>query len=130
MPSEPGGRVDQQPTRLGDIYFDGKTSLADKFPDLERTLQMPTELNIDLLLDVPLEVSVEIGRKRIQIRDLLKLREKSLVELNALAEDPVNILVNDRLIAKGIVMVEGGKYGIKVIEILSRMDRIRSLQLD
>ncbi|WP_051328105.1 flagellar motor switch protein FliN [Desulfatirhabdium butyrativorans] len=129
-PPEPAGHTEQQPTRLGDIFFDGKTSLAEKFPDLERTLQMPTELNIDLLMDVPLEVSVEIGRKRIQIRDLLKLREKSLVELNALAEDPVNILVNNRLIAKGVVMVEGGKYGIKVIEILSRMDRIRSLQLD
>ncbi len=118
-----------QPTRVADIYFDGKTSLAEKFPDLERTLQMPTEVNIDLLLDVPLEVSVEIGRKRIRIQDLLKLKEKSVVELNALAEDPVHILVNDRLIAKGTVVVEGGKYGIKITEILSRLDRIRSLQL-
>lgn len=118
-----------QRTRVADIYFDGKTSLAEKFPDLERTLQMPTEVNIDLLLDVPLEISVEIGRKRIRIQDLLKLKEKSVVDLNALAEDPVHILVNDRLIAKGMVVIEGGKYGIKIKEILSRIDRIRSLQL-
>lgn len=129
-PDAAPGKPADQPTRLADIYFDGKTSLADKFPDLERRLQMPTELNIDLLMDVPLEVSVEIGRKRIRIQDLLKLKEKSLVELNALAEDPVNILVNNRLIAKGIVLVDGGKYGIRVTEILSRMERIRSLQMD
>jgi len=127
--SQPTAPAADQPTRVADIYFDGKTSLAEKFPDLERTLQMPTEVNIDLLLDVPLEISVEIGRKRIRIQDLLKLKEKSVVELNALAEDPVHILVNDRLIAKGMVVIEGGKYGIKITEILSRLDRIRSLQL-
>lgn len=126
QPAAPGA---DQPSRVADIYFDGKTSLADKFPDLERTLQMPTEVNIDLLMDVPLEISVEIGRKRIRIQDLLKLKEKSVIELNALAEDPVHILVNDRLIAKGTVVIEGGKYGIKILEILSRLDRIRSLQL-
>ena len=126
---QPTAQAADQQTRVADIYFDGKTSLAEKFPDLERTLQMPTEVNIDLLMDVPLEISVEIGRTRIRIQDLLKLKEKSVVELNALAEDPVHILVNDRLIAKGTVVVEGGKYGIKITEILSRLDRIRSLQL-
>ncbi len=88
----------------------------------------PVDVNLDFLLDIPLEVSIELGRARMKINELLKIREHSVVGLKSLADEPVEILVNNKLIAKGEVVVEGGKYGIRVIEVLSREDRIKSLR--
>ena len=88
----------------------------------------PIDVNLSFLLDIPLEVSIELGRSRMKISELLKIREQSVVGLNSLADEPVDILVNNKLIAKGEVVVEGGKYGIRVIEVLSREDRIKSLK--
>lgn len=87
----------------------------------------PIDVNLSFLMDIPLEVSIELGRVRMKISELLKIHEQSVVGLKSLADDPVEILVNDKLIAKGEVVVEGGKYGIRVIEVLSREDRIKSL---
>ena len=87
----------------------------------------PSDVNLEFLMDIPLEVTIELGRSRMKINDLLKIKEHSVVELSALADEPVDILVNHKLIAKGEVVVEGGKYGIRVIEILSRAERIKSL---
>ncbi|MBI5590647.1 MAG: flagellar motor switch protein FliN [Deltaproteobacteria bacterium] len=88
----------------------------------------PVDVNLSFLLDIPLEVSIELGRTRMKINELLKIREQSVVGLSTLADEPVDILVNNKLIAKGEVVVEGGKYGIRVIEVLSREDRIKSLR--
>lgn len=88
----------------------------------------PVDVNLSFLLDIPLNVSIELGRTRMKISELLRIREQSVVGLNSLADEPVDILVNDKLIAKGEVVVEGGKYGIRVIEVLSREDRIKSLR--
>ena len=88
----------------------------------------PSDVNLSFLLDIPLEVSIELGRARMKISELLKIREQTVVGLNSLADEPVEILVNNKLIAKGEVVVEGGKYGIRVIEVLSREDRIKSLR--
>jgi flagellar motor switch protein FliN/FliY len=88
----------------------------------------PCDVNLSFLLDIPLDVSIELGRAKMKIRDLLKVREHSVVGLKSLANDPVEILVNNKLIAKGEVVVEGGKYGIRVIEVLSREDRIKTLR--
>ena len=88
----------------------------------------PVDVNLSFLLDIPLNVSIELGRTRMKISELLKIREQTVVGLNTLADEPVDILVNDKLIAKGEVVVEGGKYGIRVIEVLSREDRIKSLR--
>ena len=85
-------------------------------------------MNLSFLLDIPLEVSIELGRTRMKISELLKIREQTVVGLNSLADEPVDILVNNKLIAKGEVVVEGGKYGIRVIEVLSREDRIKSFR--
>ncbi len=87
----------------------------------------PSDVNLEFLLDIPLEITIELGRSRMKIKDLLKIKEHSVVELSALADEPVDILVNHKLIAKGEVVVEGGKYGIRVTEILSRAERIKSL---
>ena len=89
----------------------------------------PEDVDLDLLLDIPLEIKVELGRARIKIQKLLNLAPGSAVKLVKLEGEPVDILVNETLIAKGEVLVQNEKYGIRVTEITSRMDRIRSFSI-
>ena len=89
----------------------------------------PEDFDLDLLLDIPLEIKVELGRTRIQIQELLNLAPGSAVRLVRLEGEPVDILANDTLIARGEVVVQNEKYGIRVTEITSRMDRLRSFSI-
>jgi len=82
---------------------------------------------VDFILDIPLDIVVELGRNRMKINELYKIGPGSVVEFANLAGEPLDILVNGTLIAKGEVMVEGEKYGIRIVDILSRMERIRSV---
>ena len=84
--------------------------------------------NLNLLLDIPLEVTVELGRTRKRVHDLLKMGQGSVMELFQLDGEPVDLLVNDTLVAKGEVLVEKEKYGIRIVEIVSRKQRFKSLQ--
>ena len=97
-------------------------------PEAEESMQAADDFNLELLLDIPLEITVELGRTRIQIRDLLKIEPGSAIKLSRLEGEPVDILANDTLIAKGEVVVQNEKYGIRITEITSRMDRIRNLR--
>ncbi len=83
--------------------------------------------NLDFILELPLEISVELGRKKIQIKDLLKLGQGSVVELNKMAGEPAEIYVNQKLMAKGEVVVVNEKLGVKLSEIISQADRVKSL---
>ena len=96
-------------------------------PDAESPAQSPPPRNFDLLLDVELPVSVTFGRTQLPLKDVLKLSSGSIVELNRLANEPVDLLINNRIIARGEVVVVDGNYGIRVTEILSPQDRMRSL---
>jgi flagellar motor switch protein FliN/FliY len=87
-----------------------------------------SEMNIDLILDLPVEISVELGQTKKRINELLSLGQGSILEFSNLAGEPVDILVNQTLIARGDVVVEKEKYGIRVLEISSRRDRIESLR--
>ena len=89
----------------------------------------PEDFDLDLLLDIPLEIKVELGRTRIQIQELLNLAPGSAVKLARLEGEPVDILANDTLIAKGEVVVQKEKYGIRVTKITSRIDRLRSFSI-
>ncbi len=82
---------------------------------------------IDLLLDISLQVTVELGRARMKIQEILALRNGSVIELDRLAGEPADILVNGTLIAKGEVVVVDEKFGVRVIEVVSRAKRIASL---
>lgn len=84
--------------------------------------------NLDLLLDIPLSVTVELGRTKKAIRDILNLSTGSIVELDKLAGEPVDILVNNKLIAKGEVVVIDENFGVRVTDIISQKERIRNLQ--
>jgi len=82
---------------------------------------------IDLLLDISLQVTVELGRARMKIADILGLRNGSVIELDRLAGEPADILINGTLIARGEVVVVDEKFGVRVIEVVSRAKRIASL---
>jgi len=84
--------------------------------------------NLNLLLDIPLKVTVELGRTQKQIKDILELSQGSIVELDKLAGEPVDILVNNKLIAKGEVVVIDENFGVRVTDIVSPWDRIQKLQ--
>ena len=80
----------------------------------------------DLLLDVALPVSVSFGRKSLQIREVLKLNTGSIVELDRMVSEPVDVIVNDCVIARGEVVVVDGNYGVRITHLASREDRLRS----
>jgi flagellar motor switch protein FliN/FliY len=82
---------------------------------------------LDFVLDVPLRVSVELGRAKILVQDLLKLHKGSVIELSKLAGEPLEILVNDRVLAKGEVIVVNEKFGVRLTDIVSHTQRIRQL---
>lgn len=84
--------------------------------------------DLDFLLDIPLEVTVELGRARMLIRDLLQLGQGSILELDKLAGEPLEILVNNRLVARGEVVVVNDKFGIRLTEVISPQERIKQLR--
>ena len=84
-------------------------------------------VNLDVILDIPLEITVELGRTKIPIHELLEIGPGSAVSLSTLEGEPVDILANNTLIAKGVVLVKNEKYGIRITKITSKMDRIKSL---
>jgi flagellar motor switch protein FliN len=99
------------------------------FTSFDTTAAPPAEQprNLDLLMDIPLKVSVELGRTKRTIKDILELSVGSVVELDKLAGEPVDIHVNDKLIAKGEVVVIEENFGVRVTDILSQTDRLKSI---
>ena len=84
--------------------------------------------NLDFILDIPLRVSVELGRTKILIKDLLQLGQGSVVELSKFAGEPLELLVNDKLIARGEVVVVNEKFGLRLTDIISPVERIEQLK--
>jgi flagellar motor switch protein FliN/FliY len=83
---------------------------------------------LDMLLDVPLEVNVELGRTRLTIQDLLQLGPGSVVELDKVAGEALDILVNGRLVARGEAVVVNDKFGVRITDIVSPQERIQRLR--
>jgi flagellar motor switch protein FliN/FliY len=94
--------------------------------DPQENADIPSNLRI--LLDIPLEVSVELGRSKILVSELIKLGQGSVVELNKLVDEPMDILVNQKPIAKGEVVVSNDKFGVRLTDILEPMERLEKLQ--
>ncbi len=84
--------------------------------------------NLDILMDIPLQITVELGRTKKMIKEILEMAQGSIIELDKLAGEPVDILANNKLIAKGEVVVIDENFGVRVIDIISQYDRIRKLQ--
>ena len=88
----------------------------------------PEQVDLSLLMDVPLQVTVELGRARITIENLLKLTQGSVVELNQTISEPLDILVNDKLMARGEAVVVKDKFAIRIVDVVSQERRIENLR--
>ncbi len=113
---------------------DGDTAVAEappaEFENLEDTSGGPAddEANLDVILDIPVTISMEIGRTHISIRNLLQLNQGSVVELDRLAGEPMDVLVNGTLVAHGEVVVVNEKFGIRLTDVISPAERVRKLK--
>ena len=90
--------------------------------------QLSGEENLEVILDIPVTISMEIGRTKISIRNLLQLNQGSVVELDRLAGEPMDVLVNGTLIAHGEVVVVNEKFGIRLTDVISAQERIKKLK--
>ena len=99
------------------------------FEELSQTAQSSENLDekMDLILDIPVTVSVEIGRTKINIRNLLQLTQGSIVELDRLAGEPLDIYVNQTLIAHGEVVVVNDKFGVRLTDVVNKSERVKRL---
>ncbi len=86
------------------------------------------EANMDVILDIPVTISMEIGRTQISIRNLLQLNQGSVVELDRLAGEPMDVLVNGTLVAHGEVVVVNEKFGIRLTDVISPAERVKKLK--
>ena len=107
-----------------------RAAAAAEFPELrtERGPDTQGDIRLDAILDVPVTVSMEIGRSRISIRNLLQLNQGSVVELDRLAGEPMDVLVNGTLVAQGEVVVVNDKFGIRLTDIISPAERVKRLR--
>lgn len=100
---------------------------AQIFQNLSTENVQPAANNLDLILDIPVQLTVELGRTKIAIRNLLQLAQGSVVELDGLAGEPMDVLVNGCLIAQGEVVVVNDKFGIRLTDIISPAERLRRI---
>ena len=87
-----------------------------------------SEPNINMILDIPLKLTAELGRTKIVVSDLLNLGQGSVIELNKLAGEPMEIFVNDKLIAKGEAVVVNDKFGVRLTDVISTKERVEQLK--
>lgn len=100
---------------------------ADLFPSLGAGAAGAQRDDIDLVLDIPVQLTVELGRTRIPIKHILQLAQGSVIELDALAGEPMDVLVNGFLIAQGEVVVVNDRFGIRLTDIVTPSERMRRL---
>ena len=105
-----------------------QAATAAVFKDFSKTAtKTETHNDIDFILDIPVQLTVELGRTKIAIKNLLQLAQGSVVELDGLAGEPMDVLVNGCLIAQGEVVVVNDKFGIRLTDIITPSERIRKL---
>ena len=123
MKDDPAKEDFEEADDLGDI-----DAIDDRL-DNEATNLPPSgkNANLDLILDIPLTVTVELGRSKMLINDLLQLGQGSVIELTKLAGEPLEVLVNQKLVARGEVVVVNEKFGVRLTDIVSPMERVQSL---
>ena len=108
----------EQTLETGDVAADEENPVPDE--DLGAK-------DLDFILDIPLELSVELGRTSMLVNDLLQLGQGSIVELNKLAGEPLEILINHKLVARGEAVVVNEKFGVRLTDIVSPIERVKTL---
>lgn len=121
--------AEQAAATPGDAPAAAATPATKVFEPLTKSGGTQNELthDIDLILDIPVQLTVELGRTRIPIKNILQLAQGSVVELDGLAGEPMDVLVNGCLIAQGEVVVVNEKFGIRLTDIITPSERIRRL---
>ncbi|MGR9013351.1 MAG: flagellar motor switch protein FliN [Gammaproteobacteria bacterium] len=112
---------------MGDFETAAFEEFNDQFEDKKSSSGLGDEVNLDVILDVPVTISMEIGRTQINIRNLLQLNQGSVVELERFAGEPLDVLVNGTLIAHGEVVVINDKFGIRLTDVISPSERVKRL---
>lgn len=108
----------EQTTDNGEMDVDGENSASGEDSGAR---------DLDFILDIPLQLSVELGRTRMLVNDLLQLGQGSIVELNKLAGEPLEIMINHKLVARGEAVVINEKFGVRLTDIVSPIERVKSL---
>ena len=111
-----------------DAEAGGAKAKAASFDELSDDGLTGSDVKLDVVLDIPVNISMEIGRTKISIRNLLQLNQGSVVELDRLAGEPMDVLVNGTLIARGEVVVVNEKFGIRLTDIISPAERVKKLR--
>ena len=100
----------------------------DELKDSSEPISQEEHARLDSILDIPVTISMEVGRSKINIRNLLQLNQGSVVELDRVAGEPLDVLVNGTLIAHGEVVVVNDKFGIRLTDVISQTERIKKLK--
>lgn len=116
MSTQTAKTIDPQPAELSNLKAEQPAATASR------------DLNLDVVLDIPVTLSMEVGRTRISIRNLLQLNQGSVIELERAISEPLDIFVNGTLIAHGEVVVINEKFGIRLTDVISPTERIRKLK--
>ncbi|WP_395535547.1 flagellar motor switch protein FliN [Oceanimonas smirnovii] len=134
--NDQGDQLDQ--SELDDIWGDAmaeqeqsevkKAELDDFSSDGKDPITQEERRKLDTILDIPVTISMEVGRSQISIRNLLQLNQGSVVELDRLAGEPLDVMVNGTLIAHGEVVVVNDKFGIRLTDVISQTERIKKLK--
>ncbi|GGW73670.1 flagellar motor switch protein FliN [Alteromonas halophila] len=126
--AEAGG--DENSNAAGDEHASADDDV--KKPELDEledeSLSGDEKKKLDTILDIPVTISMEVGRSQISIRNLLQLNQGSVVELDRVAGEPLDVLVNGTLIAHGEVVVVNDKFGIRLTDVISQIERIKKLR--
>ena len=93
-------------------------------PAIEDQKDAPQMKNLDFIMDIPLQLTVELGRTKMLVRDVLQLNQGSVVELTKLAGEPLDVFVNSKLVARGEAVVVNDKFGIRLLDIVSPNERV------
>ena len=101
---------------------------AAQFSNVQDAGKSAEQKSIDFILDLPLQVTVELGRTQMLINDLLRLGQGSVVELSKLAGEPMEVLVNQKLVARGEVVVVNEKFGVRLTDVISPLERVEQLR--
>jgi flagellar motor switch protein FliN len=120
--AEQGGSV--APTQLSDTATTARAAIFQRLTGDGGEVHN----DIDLILDIPVQLTVELGRTRIPIKHILQLAQGSVIELDALAGEPMDVLVNGCLIAQGEVVVVNDKFGVRLTDVTTQSERIRRLK--
>ncbi|MEQ1722416.1 MAG: flagellar motor switch protein FliN [Pseudobdellovibrio sp.] len=113
---------------------DPMDKIADQLNDMQEAVEGTSQQsgvkdrNLNLILDIPLKVTVELGRTKMPVSELLNLTQGSVIELAKLAGEPMEVLVNDKLIARGEAVVVNEKFGVRLTDIISPSERIEQLK--